>query len=299
MAMRYEKNETFTKAWNPRLGLTTNFDIKSIIVKPRISWGRGITKSVYEYRFGLIVPNIYTIHPNPDIKPQSQEGFDYGLEIYDKKSQYRLEAVYYDNISENIFTQALYVPPIPDTTVHHYIWSNAGGKYLNKGWEFTAEYRAGPFSLRGIFSIMNTSYVDTIGGHVISTRQKGPPTGTTGLNLDYGFARLFGKGDKGLLSLQITKLDGIVLYRQDLYRLDVTYGRTPYDLNLFVSDYVVETSLYRVGLYADYHITSELRFFVQGANILNEYRYELSGSWPPTHGATWLYGLKYIFSKSQ
>lgn len=296
-AMRYEKNATFTNAWNPRLGLTTNFDIKSATIKPRISWGRGITNSIYEYRFGLIVQGIYTIHPNRDIQPQSQQGFDYGLEVYDKKGRYKLEAVYYDNVLKNIFRQGLYLPLQSDTTQHHYIWSNAGGKYLNKGWEFSGEFKAGPFSFRGILSIMNTSYSDTTGGQVFKEKIKGPPTMTTGLNLDYQFAKLFGKSDKGLLSLQISKLDGIVLGRRDLYALDVAYGRKPFNPNLF--GYNVENPpLYRVGLYADYDITNELRFFVQGANILNEYTYELTGSFPPTHGANWLFGLKYNFSKS-
>ena len=47
MGLRYEKNELFKAALNPRLGLTTNFDTRSLTIKPRISWGKGITAPTY------------------------------------------------------------------------------------------------------------------------------------------------------------------------------------------------------------------------------------------------------------
>ena len=52
MGLRYEKNELFKAALNPRLGLTTNFDTRSLTIKPRISWGKGITSPTYQDRFG-------------------------------------------------------------------------------------------------------------------------------------------------------------------------------------------------------------------------------------------------------
>ena len=52
MGLRYEKNELFKAALNPRIGLTTNFDTRSLTIKPRISWGKGITAPSYSDRFG-------------------------------------------------------------------------------------------------------------------------------------------------------------------------------------------------------------------------------------------------------
>jgi outer membrane cobalamin receptor len=97
--LRFESNELFGKAWNPRLGITTNFNTGNIVFKPRISWGRGITSPNYVDRFGLPSTNPnYILIPNPDIKPQAQQGWDYGLEIFDKLGNFKMEVVRYNNV---------------------------------------------------------------------------------------------------------------------------------------------------------------------------------------------------------
>ena len=113
MGLRYEKNELFKAALNPRIGLTTNFDTRSLTIKPRISWGKGITAPSYSDRFGSPANAFTVVYANPDIKPQSQQGFDYGLELYDKKGKYKFEIVYYDNILKDMITEIVLGP---DTT---------------------------------------------------------------------------------------------------------------------------------------------------------------------------------------
>jgi hypothetical protein len=79
------------------------------------------------------------------------------------------------------------------------------------------------------------------------------------------------------------------------YALDVAYGRTPYVPGGL--GYTVESGLvFRVNVYADYYIAGNLRYFMQGSNILNDYTDEYSIDYP-THGATWLFGFKYNFTK--
>ena len=302
MAMRYEHNERFTNAWNPRVGLTTNFNAGSITLKPRISWGRGITAPGYEYKFGSRTSPLFVIYPNAGMKPQSQEGFDYGLELYDKKGRFKFEAVYYDNIVKDMFAQA-FVGIHPPDTVFGFQWKNVG-KLANKGWEFSGQLESGRFTVGGTFSIFNSTVLDTTGAFntslwylVPGTGTGGQPKHTAGLNLTYKFNKLFGERDKGSVSFNITEVDGIETFEFKEYALDVAYGRRPYTPGVF-GRIVETTAVFRVGLYTDYYIVNDLRFFVQGSNILNDYKYEFSNIFL-THGAAWLFGLKYNFSKSQ
>lgn len=301
LGMRYEKNELFDASWNPRLGITTNFEIKSLIFKPRISWGKGITAPSYENRFGH-PPNVSTvIYANPDILPQSQQGFDYGLEIYDKKGDFRFEAVYYDNVLQDMFAEQVLGQDTTDPNISAFKYLNIG-KVSNRGWEFAGEYRINRLSLRGTFSIMNSTVIDTTGTYLlpqleaaVGNRMYNLPRHTAGLNLTYYFLKLFGKTDKGSVSLNVTEVDGVRNIDRTTYTIDVSYGRIAYNPDFF--GYPFQNSgVFRFGLYVDYHIQQDLRFFIQGNNIFNSYKYEYSTSYP-THGASWLFGLKYNFTK--
>ena len=127
------------------------------------------------------------------------------------------------------------------------------------------------------------------------TRMVNLPKYTSGVNLNYTFNKLFGKSDKGLISLNMTGVDGLLYNDYRKYALDVAYGRTAYNPSSLGDQ--VEKTILRFGLYGDYSLVSDLRFFVQGTNILNDYKYEYSSEYP-THGATWLFGFKYNYSKN-
>jgi outer membrane cobalamin receptor len=303
MGLRFEKNELFKTALNPRFGLTTNFDISSVTLKPRISWGKGITAPSYSNRFGQ-PSNTFTIsYPNPDILPQSQQGFDYGLELYDKKGRYKFEAVYYDNVLENMITDISLGPDATNPSLSAYMWVNAA-QVVNRGWEFSGEYSTKHFSLQGTFSIMNSTVEDTTGSYLLSqlrgkapgTRMYNLPRHTAGLNFTYSFYKLLGKTDKGSVSLNVTEVDGVKSQDIRSHYLEIAYGRAPYTSP--VLPYEVETTaVFRVGFFADYQFLPQFRFFAQGSNILNDYHYENSITYPP-HGPTWLFGFKYNFVKT-
>jgi outer membrane receptor protein involved in Fe transport len=307
LGLRFEKNNFFKAAWNPRLGITTNFDTRSLTIKPRISWGKGIAPVSYQNRFGQpTVNNITVIYENPDIKPQSQQGFDYGLEIYDKKGAFKFEAVYYDNVLKDMATLIALGKDIDNPTLSAFKYINVG-KVINSGWEFSGEYQVKRFNLQGTFSIINAVLGDTTGNYLVpqtsQLRGKAPGTGmlylpkhTAGFNLTYNFFKLFRKADKGSVSLNFTELDGVMVEDFNGYALDVAYGRTPYT---GTTGYQIENPpVFRFGLYSDYHITGNFRFFIQGYNIFNNYKFEYLTSLT-THGAEWLFGIKYNYSKDK
>ncbi len=303
MGLRYEKNELFKAALNPRIGLTTNFDTRSLTIKLRISWGRGITTPSYSDRFGTPANAFTVLYANPDIKPQSQQGFDYGLELYDKKGRYKFEVVYYDNILENMITTLILGPDPTNPNIQAFISANTA-QVVNSGWEFSGGYTTKRFSLQGTFSIINSTVEDTTGSHLLSqlsgkapgTRMYNLPHHTAGLNFTYSFFKLFGKNDKGSVSLNVTEVDGVKSQDYRTYFLDIAYGRTPYT-DPWVPYEVVTPAVFRVGFFADYLVLPNLRFFAQGANILNDYHYENSIEYLP-HGAEWLFGIKYNFVKT-
>ncbi|HTE24591.1 TonB-dependent receptor plug domain-containing protein [Flavitalea sp.] len=291
MGLRYEHNNLFKAAWNPRIGLTTNFDMNIVTFKPKITWGRGITAPTYVQRFGRRLFSL-TDPSNPDLKAQIQQGFDYGLELYDKKGKFRLETVYYDNVikdmigwlSGNFYTNVC--------------------KVANTGWEFSAEYQISRFTVQGTFTSMNSIIQDSTGSNILPQLKLAPgerlvnlPRHTAGFNISYNFSKLIGRIDKGSLSLNITEVDGVKSLDFRNYALDVSYGRALYDPGKIAYP-VTYSPVFRVGLYADYFITNDLRFFVQGSNILNNYQYDYSNDYP-THGATWLFGFNYQFSKQK
>ena len=205
LGLRYEKNELFTAAWDPRIGLTTNFNLRSMILKPRISWGRGITAPRYTERFGIPADNYSVVYPNPGIKPQSQQGFDYGLEIYDNKARYKFEIVYYDNVLKNMINMIELGPDPADTTITGYMSVN-GGKVVNRGWEFSGTFNTRHITLTGSFSIINSVVNDTTGSYLIplieglkpGTRIANLPSHIAGLSLTYNFSKLFGKSGRGI-----------------------------------------------------------------------------------------------------
>ena len=238
------------------------------------------------------------LYGNPHIKPQTQEGFDYGLEIYEKKGRYKFEVMRYDNVIRDMISQVNLGPDTINQNITAFTAANVGA-VANNGWEFSGEYRVRRFSLLATYSIMNSTIKDSTGTAKISSlRGKTPgarlgylPKHTAGLNFSYNFFKLFSKADNGNLSIILTEMDGVKSDDYVKYVMDIAYGRIPYVAGRPAPP--VETSLvFRLGLSADYFITSRLRLFMQGSNILNSYKFEYDSNYP-THGATWLFGFKY------
>ena len=115
-------------------------------------------------------------------------------------------------------------------------------------------------------------------------------------DISYNFSKLFRELDGGSVSVMLTEVDGVKSQDYRNYFLDIAYGRRSYNEPGY--GYPVESpAVFRLGIYADYQIAKGLRFFASGSNILNNYTYENSNEYP-THGTTWLFGLKYNFAKT-
>jgi outer membrane receptor protein involved in Fe transport len=300
-ALRYDYNHLFKNnhSLNPRIGVTTNFTVSDLIIKPRISWGSGITAPPYSARYGVPADGITEILPNPDIKPQEQRGFDYGLEIYDRQNRFSAEVVYYDNQLVNMFIQG--GPDIPDANGIFVLQYTNGGAITNRGWEFSATYRLNQrFSLYGSFSIMHAVVKDSTGNYTSGQLAgKAPgfqlqnlPRHTAGLFLNYNFFKLFSKADRGNINLNMTEVDGV--YGIDLLRLtvDEAYGRLPATSGIPDAYWGTTGTAFKLGLNVEYYITPYFRFFAQGSNILNQNKFDNNRS-IPIHGGAWLFGFKW------
>jgi hypothetical protein len=62
--------------------------------------------------------------PNANLKPQNQQGFEYGLEFFSPENRFTAEMVYYDNRLKNMFVQNDLTPP--GTLDYKYQYINVG-----------------------------------------------------------------------------------------------------------------------------------------------------------------------------
>lgn len=298
LGLRYDHNNYFKNngSFNPRIGITTNFTIdNTVIVKPRISWGSGITPPLYAYRYG---DSAISELPNPNIKPQNQQGFDYGLEFYSVRNRYSFEVVYYDNLLRNMFVENI---NITSATVHDpFIYINVG-EVANTGWEFSGAYHFNDhFSVHGTFSIMSSVIKDSSGDNLSNqlsnkapgTQLRNLPRHTAGIFLTYNFSKLLFNNNRGSVSFNVTEVDGVIALDAVRFETDLGYGRLNSTNSNFDAPYWTSSGIViRLGLNADYYLNDRLRFFIQGSNIADNYTFEQSSQYP-TYGASWMFGIK-------
>jgi outer membrane receptor protein involved in Fe transport len=282
------------------MGITTNFNIqRSLIVKPRISWGSGITAPTYTYRYGDPSQGIAA---NPDLQPQNQRGFEYGMEFFSTKNKFNFEVVYYDNHLKNMFVLNN-IPPIGSTSQQQYI--NVGD-VANTGWELSASYKPNNhFSLHGTFSAMSSVIKDSSGeqnsidlsGMPPGTQIRRLPRHTAGLFMTYLFSSMPVLKGHGDISFNITEVDGIIDLDKSSFEEDLAYGRVSSSTPNYADPYWKKTGVViQLGLNVDYYISDQLRFFIQGSNIANNNIFESSSSYL-TYGASWMFGIKYNITR--
>jgi outer membrane receptor protein involved in Fe transport len=305
LGLRYDHNDLFKNdgSFNPRIGATTNFDLNRLIIKPRIAWGSGITPPSYTDRYGTPYTGYSIGIPNPDIKPQDQEGFDYGLEIFDKKNKFNFEVVYYNNRVRNMIVTPNVIDP---GYVNAYTSANVGD-VANTGCEFSGAYSLNShFSLNGTFSIMNTIVKDSTGDYLSSQlsgkapgfRLKFLPHHTAGIFLNYNVSKIFGRKNRADISLNFTELDGVYAFDGVRFITDAAYGRINTNTPNYINNYwIITGTVFQLGLNIDYYLNKDLRFFIQGSNIANNYKLEVSAAYP-TYGASWMFGIKFNLART-
>ncbi len=297
--MRYEKSNISIAVVNPRIGFTTNFELPHFIIKPRINWGRSITPPPYYITHPPPSFGPFTFVANPDIKPKEQSGVDAAIEIYDKKNNFKMEVVRFDNIIKNSFGTKR--TPINNGTALIISYINIG-KYAYKGWEFSADYKINNFKITGNYSIIKATYIDSSIGRKIfhkGDRVDYIPNFAAGASLNYSFPKLFGKSDHLTLTLSMTSSGKMIemTYYQfiiDLARFRAGSGSNP---NSKPNYYYMETpAVTKYNLNVDYQFHPNLKFFIQAWNFTNNTTPDWDKS-NPVAGASWMFGLNLNFNK--
>lgn len=297
---RYEKSNVSIAVLNPRIGFTTNFELPHFIIKPRINWGRSITPPPYYITHPRPSFGPFTFLANPDIKPKDQSGSDIAVEVYDKKDKLKIEIVRYDNIIKNDFATKRTVTNNGTALIISYI--NIG-KFANKGWEFSADYKINNFKITGNYSIIKATYVDSFIGRKTfhkGDRVDGIPNYAAGASLNYTCPKLFGKSDRLSATLGMTSSGKAIAWDYYSYIIAFARWRQPGSSGPRPNsdNYYKETSgVTKYNLNIDYQFHPNLRFFIQAWNFTNNTTPDVDKSFPVT-GASWMFGVNLNFNKT-
>lgn len=118
-------------AWAPRAGVAYVRDLGGVTIKPRFSYGKSIRPPFSTARLGSTESNQITL-PNPDIGPETQQGFDLGIEVY-AGERLSLQATYYDQNVTDLIDQVIQTLGPPEIRIFQNI-----GKIKNRGVELEA-----------------------------------------------------------------------------------------------------------------------------------------------------------------
>jgi len=300
LAGRYEFNKNFGSYFNPRIGVTTNFLIGKLILKPRIAWGSGITEvSWYIKHYPTVQGLLFA--PTDDLKPQQQAGWDYGLEGYFANDRVSFEVSRY----KAILKDAIYISTQSSPTGIIVRTVNAG-KIENSGWEFSTTYRWKDLSISGSYSIMNSILQEPLSGDSSIKDDTYPgeqmlfiPKNAAGITIGYGFSKLFGHADRLYTSANMTYTSGPYASDQVKSNYDKAANRYQSNLNNYGLRYYKTqlSSITRFNLNVEYTLLKDLRFFMQLSNITNNTNPEYFNDFPSI-GRGWMFGLKYSFRKT-
>ncbi len=291
--LRYEKSNVSIAVLNPKVGFTTNFELSTLIFKPRINWGRSIISPPYHITHPPPPSGPITFIANPDIKPQEQTGLDVAIEIYDKKNRFKTEIIRYNNIDKNrIYTE---FTPVNNGTAAIVTYTNIG-KIAKKGWEFIAEYKISRFKITGNYSIINVTYVDSFENFKKGDKVRGVPKYAAGASLNYTVPRVFGKSD--YLSATLIMTSSGKMIAGDNYQWFIDNAKYRMGLGPMPVVNIRETpGVTKFNLNIDYQFHPNLRLFIQAWNFTDNTTPDFDKGFP-VPGASWMFGLNLNFNKS-
>lgn len=182
-------------AWAPRAGVSYVRELGPVTVKPRFSYGKSIRPPFEGAREGGVdgVQGNIT-RPNPNIGPETQQGFDVGVELY-AGDRLSLDATYYDQNVTDLIDLVIEGLGPPEVRQYQNI-----GKIKNRGVELQATLGlVRGLSLSGTYSIA-TSEVRRLspaftGDLEVGDQLLGVPKYTGGATLRYaasGWTAQFG-----------------------------------------------------------------------------------------------------------
>lgn len=145
----------------PRIGAAYHHalelpELGRVDVKLRSQWGRSVQAPSPMLLNGS-VGAVFIYIPNPGAKPETQTGWDHGVELYfgDRAS---FEVTYYDQTADNLFMQTsrpdlvpVYAEQSPGICC---VWEFLNlGSLDNYGWEFSGSLNLGPLQVSGNYTI--------------------------------------------------------------------------------------------------------------------------------------------------
>jgi outer membrane receptor protein involved in Fe transport len=142
--------------WYPmaKFGLTYVFSLGNFTLKPRVAYGKSTEAVNVTYKLDRTVISgsyTYIYKGNPDIKPEHQDGYEIGADIF-FTNNYSLSFTYFNQRVRDK-TQSSYTKP--DAYTYIYTYLNAAS-ITNNGFEISAKGIIAPFMLE-----LNYSYVDS------------------------------------------------------------------------------------------------------------------------------------------
>lgn len=293
--VRVEKNKLFGpefgwngKAVSPRIGITGNFNIGDVVVKPRLSYGKGITAPTTLQRFGRDLGTAVFL-PNEDLAPTSQSGYDGGIELFAFNNKLHFEGSYYNQKAKDLIVSQFLRRT--STGISQYQFINLQS-VKNTGYEFQADGQLANLELKATFSIVD-SRADQLGpnyrGYLKNdNRLMTVAHNLAGLTANYSFVK--NKVKKASVSLSASYMSGVRGYAyQAYYREYYGNGNTSADVNNYIITY---PSVTRFNLSADYHLRKNLLINVQVLNLFNNKRFEYSDFFP-VQQRSWLFGISY------
>ncbi|WP_299515070.1 SusC/RagA family TonB-linked outer membrane protein [Mucilaginibacter sp.] len=295
-AVRFENNSLFGNnygtAVSPRIGVTGNFHIgNDLTLKPRITYGKGTTPPQLYYKTGSIGATS-VILPNPDIRPQYQQGFDYGLDGFLLNNRLRFNITYYNQKAKDLFVE----PSLGKDTLGRalYQYTNLQSA-INTGYETELTYHTQHLNFTGTFSIINSKVGDLganyTGTYVTGQQLVGTTNRTAGLNINYSFFKLF-KGDAGgAIAMNLSYMNGVYTYDYlGYYKYAFGHDGDPRgsNLNNYLTTYQPVTKL---QLSMNYRLNQKLSCFFQANNLTNSNRPEYQNI-TPLKGRTMLFGIR-------
>jgi Outer membrane receptor proteins, mostly Fe transport len=292
---RYEKSNVSKAFLNPKIGFTTNFELSHFIIKPRINWGRGVTPPPYFITHPPPSSGNIIYLANPGIKPQDQSGIDAAMEVYDKKGNLRIEVIRYDNTIKNGFARLVKILGAQRTIKFINI-----GKFSNKGWEFSSEFKINNFKISGNYSIIKSTFIDSFVSRKAfykGDRVDFTPDYAAGASVNYFIPNIFGKSDRLSVTLSMTSSGKMITF--DSYQNSIDYARATQGYGSFPDDndyYKESPAVTKYNLDVDYQFHPNLRFFILSQNFTNNTTPDWDKSYP-VPGASWMFGLKLNYNK--
>ncbi len=138
---------------NPRVGISYVIENSGFILKPRISWGSS-TNAPKEFQKEYQKSTFVTILANPNLGPESQSGYEAGVDLYYREWA-SLEITHYNQVVKNGITGVnVDDPNTPEREVQY---QNIN-EFFNKGWEFAGKLLFNPVSFDFTFTIINSEY---------------------------------------------------------------------------------------------------------------------------------------------